>query len=458
MKLHAGLLLAVLSVALFAGCLTPSNDDQAAKHIGFPATPSYANPVNGSVTKLEFVAQLVDSEGQPVPSAGGNFVFGDYVFGGGLNGGFFIADIHDPEHPVLLYNSTRGDDAETPFARKADVVDHPDGRRTLVLATQSNGMHFWDVTNPAHPIFASRVEFEANHNIAVIPGTEYVFNNPSKGRGGSNALLDVHDPYNPRIVGDFGTHGCHGTTFSGKFGHGLLRGYCAAIERTEIWDLTGLDVTMKDFNITVIGVVEGVADSPVTGSPVANPQIPANPLGITSTPLRNLHHFATASNDGNILIIGDEHRGGGNPGACFYYNEATGTSTPIGALWFYDITIPSDPLLLSWISPPTVMPQAPAVPSNPNADPSVAGQAVNSAYTAVPNCTAHFGTVIPGEDKIVIAWYSAGVLLIDFSNPNEPVILDQYQVDGINTWNARQWNGYVFTGDMNRGMDVLRLA
>ncbi|HJQ93231.1 MAG TPA: hypothetical protein VJ874_02975, partial [Candidatus Thermoplasmatota archaeon] len=149
---------------------------------------------------------------------------------------------------------------------------------------------------------------------------------------------------------------------------------------------------------------------------------------------------------------------GGNPGACFVYDETTGTSTPLGALWFFDISDPADPQMLSWISPPLVAPVAPTVPESPATGPSVAGQLANGAYSTVPNCTAHFGQVVPGEDKIVLGWYTAGVLLIDFSDPSNPVILDQYQPEGVNTWSARISNGYVFTGDMSRGMEVLRLA
>lgn len=444
----------LLGTALLAGCTTPSDPGPQAP-AGFAAEPSFASVQPERATHLEFVARLAWDNGTPYPVGSGNKVVGDYVFGSAQNEGFFIADVSDPTHPKLVYDSP--DDSETPFARKADVILHPDGRRTLVLATQANGMHFWDVTDVHHPRFASVLEFEANHNIAVVPGTELVFNNPSKGQGASNALIDAHDPYNPRILGDYGAYGCHGTTFSGTFGQGTLRAYCAAIQRTEIWDLTNLDVTKRDFNIQLLGTVSDL-DSPIVGSPVANPPIPSNPAGITSSPARNLHHFATASNDGTILIVGDEHRGGGNPGACYAYDPATGKSTPLGALWFYDIRDPTDPVLLSWISPPLVPPQAPTVPSDPHQDPSAVGQLANAAYTAVPNCTAHFGTVLPGEDKIVIAWYSAGVLLIDFSDPSEPRILDQYQADGINTWNARAWNGYVFTGDLGRGMDVLRLT
>lgn len=452
---------ALLCLTVLAGCSADppqAEPGQFSAKNPWPTTPSFADALpDGPLTGLEPVARLTQANSsEPWFTGSGNYVLGDYVFGSALDHGFFVADVSDPAHPRLVYNATVPD-GETPFARKAEVIAHPDGRRTLVLATQSNGMHFWDVTDPTHPVWASSLEFERNHYVAVVPGTELVFNNPSSGTGGSNALVDAHDPYNPRILGDYGAYGCHGTTFQGRLGDAFFRAYCAGIQRTEVWDMSGLNVSARDFGIKLYTYVD-LADNPITGTAVTNPPIPSNPTGITTTPVRSLHHFATASDDGSVLIIGDEHRGGGNPGACYVYDEATGTSTPLGALWFFDISDPADPQLLSWITPPTVAPVAPTAPSEPHADPSVASQAAGSAYGAVPNCTAHFGQVIPGKDAIVIGWYSAGVLLIDFSDPADPRILDQYNPPGINTWSARYSNGYVFTGDIARGMDVLRIV
>lgn len=450
----------LLSSLALAGCGNEGDDGGGGGGYSqadpWPIEPTVAYEQPASVTRLEPVARLTDAAGADWPSGGGNYVLGDFVFGSALDHGFFIADVSDPSHPVLAYNTT-GEDSETPFARKAEAIAHPDGRRTLVLATQSNGMHFWDVTDPEEPVWAAVLEFERNHYIAVMPGTEYVWNNPSAGAGGSNALVDARDPYNPVILGDYGSHGCHGTTFQGGPGQPMWRGYCAGIQRTEVWDMAGFDPEAGDFGIELLTYVD-ITDEPVSGTPVTNPPIPGNPTGVTSTPVRSLHHFATASHDGSILIIGDEHRGGGNPGACFVNDPVTGRSTPLGALWFFDISDPADPQLLSWISPPLVQPVAPDLPTSPNPDPSVVNQVVSGAYSAVPNCTAHFGQVVPGEDKIVIAWYTAGVLLIDFSDPVSPVILDQYQPEGVNAWSARISNGHVFTGDTSRGMEVLRLA
>ncbi len=445
--------LAVSLVAvLFAGCVGDDAEDPAptSTTIDDRVLATFPDPQPDLVTGFEAVAQLLRND-TAYPSGAGNWVQGDYVFSSALNEGFFIADISDPAQPSLVFDCP--DDCETPFARKAEVITHPDGRLTLVLATQTNGLHFWDVTDPENPVWASAItDFDPNHNIAVVPGTEYVFNNPSRGSGYPNQLVDASDPYDPRILGDYGRYGCHGTTWRGTFGDPDFRAYCAAIQRTEIWDMSGFDPTAKDFNITLLGVVEFAAgNSPVTGSPVFTPPstpVPS-PVGIPF-PARTLHHLALSNADGTILIIGDEHNGGGSPGACLYSDGET--STPFGALWFYDISDEKAPKLLSWISPPTETPRVPGVPQ----DPTTAFP--GAVYGIVPNCTAHFGTIIPGEEKLVMAWYTAGVIMVDFTDPTTPKIIAQYKPEGTNVWNARVHNGYVFTGDITRGLDVVKLV
>jgi hypothetical protein len=281
-------------------------------------------------------------------------------------------------------------------------------------------------------VFAARLLTDVpNHNVAVVPGTTMVFNSQSRGAGGTNELVDVADPFAPVVVGTYSDHGCHDITFHGSFGAEDFRAYCAAIQRTEIWDLTGLDVAAPQLGIKTVGLVE-LTKSPIVGNPVFG-----------SSPARTLHHLAMPNADASILIIGDEFNGGGSPGACFLNDPLTGHSTPFGALWFYDISDEANPELLSWISPSLVLPRAPSNPTSPTG--------------AVPNCTAHFGTLIPGEEKLVMGWYTAGVLLIDFSDPASPRILDQFLADGINTWDARVHGRYVYTGDIARGMDVLEL-
>ena len=435
-------LLTVSVVALvLSGCIASEdgpNKDDVPDPVDPRLVPTFPNPQPPVVTALESVKQVAEGlEGRL--GAAGIWAQGDYVYGSALGGGFYIADISDPTAPVVIFDGNES--FGTAFARDADVVNHPDARITLVLATQSYGLSLVDVTDPAMPeLLVTLEEIVRNHNIAVVPGTTLVFNSPSGGEGQGNELLDLTDPAEPIILGTYGTHGCHDITFLGSLGDDRFRAYCAGIQRTEIWDLTGLDTNATDFGIKLLGTVavtEG--NSPVVGSPV-----------FAAHPVRTLHHLAMPNADGSILIVGDEHNGGGTPGACIY-NDGT-YSTPFGALWFYDVSDEMNPELLSWISPPTVSPRAPSVPSDPtNAGPGM-------IWGTEPNCTAHFGTLIPGEEKLTMGWYSAGVLLIDFSDPEAPRILDQFQPQGVNTWDARVHNGYVFTGDMGRGLDVLQLV
>jgi hypothetical protein len=103
-------------------------------------------------------------------------------------------------------------------------------------------------------------------------------------------------------------------------------------------------------------------------------------------------------------------------------------------VWIYDISDPATPLLLSWVSPP-----------------------LNIGGSPIP-CTAHFGDFVGEAPVLAVGWYQAGILLLDFSNPLLPRFTDQWAVDGVNAWDVRYWDGHLFTGDIARGMDVLRVV
>lgn len=447
--------LALMATAL-AGCSGDADGPDVTPIPPVAPDPSYANPQPTSVTALKFVAQLQFSDGSAYPSGSGIWVHGDTVYGSALGNGFFIADISDPTAPVLLYNATvdaadEADNSVTSFARDADVLAHADGRVTLVLATQTNGMHIWDVTDPRNPVPASIVsDIGANHNVAVIPGTELVFNAQSGGLGGTNEIISLANPYAAQVIGEYGTHGCHDISFFGSYGEPKFRAYCAGIDRTEIWNLDGMDPMTGD-GISLLGLVEFGPESPIIGNPA-----------FQSYPVRTLHHLAIVNEDASVLIIGDEQNGGGTPGGCYLYESGTDASTPFGALWFYDLSDETAPALVSWISPPLIVPTIPPPTPDPSTlDPTNPNSLLNPlrpVTSAFPNCTAHFGTFVPGEDKLVMSWYSAGVLLIDFTDAANPEILDQYMPNPTNPWDARIHGGYVFTGDIVRGMDVLKLV
>ena len=122
---------------------------------------------------------------------------------------------------------------------------------------------------------------------------------------------------------------------------------------------------------------------------------------------------------------------------CDFYLDAgeAGTfSGPIGNLWFYDITDPQDPDLRGHVSP-----------------------SATDADDGTGSCTAHFGKVIGDTDYLVMAFYTAGLTLVDFSDLSNPRIVERLDQDG-DIWDVWFHQGYLFTGDMVRGMDVIALS
>lgn len=139
-------------------------------------------------------------------------------------------------------------------------------------------------------------------------------------------------------------------------------------------------------------------------------------------------HSSDTSNDGDIAIFGFESFQAGNT-SCNGVAQGPG-----GALWFYDVSDPSAPKQLGYFSPPRL----------------ISGV-----------CTAHNFTVIPGieRDALVTAWYGAGVMAVDFTDPTKPSEFAHYVVEtGTSTWHANWYRGRAFVGDGTRGLDIYEIS
>ncbi|MDX1611254.1 MAG: hypothetical protein R3185_02710 [Candidatus Thermoplasmatota archaeon] len=408
--------------ALMAGCIGSSSDDLEAQDANVEDTVAWAKDLPETITGLEPLAQVDLAEEM---SGAGIWTEGDYAYVGGLNTGFHVVNLTDPANPVVEASI----DGDQVYSRDVDLLHYED-RLVAVLATQSGGMTFVDVTDPASPEIINIVEIDPNHNVAVVPDTKLVYNSPSTGEGRANEIVDATVPEQAEVIGEFGTFGCHDISFF--VNEDKQRAYCAGGDITEIWDISDPRAPEK-----LVEVSNPCMDDP-TGPP-------------TRSNCQGLHHSAFVNEDASILLVGDEFQGGGGPGCGLHANDGSrSASTPLGALWFYDITDEENPQLLGWF--------APNVPAQAHADAVLETAASNP--TGAPfsaSCTSHFGEIIPGQDMVVIAWYHAGVLLIDFSDPTNPILVDQWN-EGTQTWDARLHNGYVFTGDILRGLDVLELV
>ena len=71
-------------------------------------------------------------------------------------------------------------------------------------------------------------------------------------------------------------------------------------------------------------------------------------------------------------------------------------------------------------------------------------------------CTIHVFWQAPDQNRLVTAWYGRGVRVVDFADPTDPQELASFVPTGGNTWSAKPHNGYIYAGDINRGLDVYR--
>lgn len=391
-----------------AGCLASEPAEQAAPPEPDPGTQDPGLPE--TITGLEHVTGVPD-----VASGAGVFVHGDHAYVSGLGNGLYVVDLSNGTDPEVVGHL---DDL---YARDADILEYAGHHHAAILAGQGDGLHVVNVSDPADPVHITSFhpDGDVSHNAAVLPGTPLVYNSPGSGRGGENQIVDLSDPTDPRLVATFGRSGCHDITFHRTADKDRL--VCAGEASTELYDLSDplepeyISEVRNPF-ISVVGFVGGDGGSLTPG----------------------LHHWSFLSPDGETLVIGDEFAGGRGPGCYAHVQQGDQSrSTPLGALWFYDVSDEEDPELLGWFSPPA----------------PVQGH----AETESTSCTAHFGTLLDDRPLVAIGWYQAGVILVDFADPANPVMVDQWN-PATNVWDVRYHDGRLITGDTIRGADLLDLT
>ncbi|WP_419993379.1 LVIVD repeat-containing protein [Streptomyces boninensis] len=151
-------------------------------------------------------------------------------------------------------------------------------------------------------------------------------------------------------------------------------------------------------------------------------------------------HSATFNQRANKVVFTDE-LGGGGAATC---NEAIGPNR--GADGIYDITGKGDKRKLVFRS----------------------YYKIDRHQADTENCVAHNGSLIPvkGKDIMVQAWYQGGVSVWDFTNSTKPKEIAYFErgpisadtLVGGGSWSAYYYNGYIYSNDMAKGFDVLKLS
>jgi hypothetical protein len=196
------------------------------------------------------------------------------------------------------------------------------------------------------------------------------------------------------------------------------------------------------------GLLAGACGSHGLLVDVSNPEKPVRLDAVADTNF-SLWHTAVFSNDGTKLLFTDEWGGGTGPMCQATSMMEMGGNTVL--------TIGKDRKMTqhAYFKIPT-------------------GQ------TAQENCVSHNGALIPvpGRDIMVQGWYQGGVSVLDFTDADKPfemAFFDRGPIDaplapvaGDSTprrrggtiggsWGAYWYNGYVYSSEMARGLDILEM-
>ncbi len=91
-----------------------------------------------------------------------------------------------------------------------------------------------------------------------------------------------------------------------------------------------------------------------------------------------------------------------------------------------------------------------------------------AAQTALENCVAHNGSLIPipGRDVMVQGWYQGGISVFDWTNPKHPMEiafhdrgpLDSTRMVMAGSWSVYWYNGLMVSSEIARGLDIFELT
>ena len=360
----------------------------------------------------------------------------DYAFSGTYRNGLQIVDITDPAAPVLTatYECKVQQGDVQAFSRDgryyvAYAVDNGYANTLSACYTDAGstkpdpGTIIIDVTDPAAPKSVSFIKVNrGTHNTTVHPSGLYLYNSNSEGTKGGIEVISLADITAPAIVKTVplpGKEDSHDITFNADG----TRAYTAALDHTAILDTT-------------------------------DPALP-KVLGFIEDPTITLHHQAdpVTVKDKTFVIINDELNGAGGNEYC-----------PGGGLHVYDVTgdLEKAPKKVGAFFAPDV----------------TAAQGSRGGLAATVSCTAHVFRIYPEQGLLTIAWFGAGVRVIDLNGlegysagvlpqigsitPGMKEVGYYRFIEDSDAWAAKvhrfdaDGSAYIFSNDQTRGFDVYR--
>jgi hypothetical protein len=418
------------------------------------AAPAAAADIPGvdeivSSPNLSLVAHL-DKTGPMASGANTDWAFqGKYAYGGNYNG-FTVYDISKPRQPKIAAQvlcpgaqndvSVHGDllFLGTDAQRSDDSCSSTSPPSGAPADARWEGIKIFDISDPLNPTYVKAVKTDCgSHTQTMVPGKAgdrsvylYVSSYNLSGQSVANCALPhdkisivkvpLKDPTAAAVVAT-------PILFPGGGNPG---------GEGEVYPTTGCH------DITAYPALDLAAGACMGDGALFDISDRTNPKVITTvrdTENFSFWHSATFNNDGTKVVFTDE-LGGGAGATC---NEEVGPNR--GANAVYAITGEGAKRKLkfrSYFKIPRM-----------NAD--------------TENCVAHNGSLIPvpGRDIMVQAWYQGGISVWDFTNPRNPVELAYWERGPLSatqlvlggSWSAYWHNGFIYSNDIVKGLDVMEL-
>ncbi|HXV86968.1 MAG TPA: hypothetical protein VD793_09725, partial [Gemmatimonadales bacterium] len=93
---------------------------------------------------------------------------------------------------------------------------------------------------------------------------------------------------------------------------------------------------------------------------------------------------------------------------------------------------------------------------------------IPAPQTSLENCVAHNGSLIPipGREIMVQGWYQGGISVFDWTDPARPLEIayhdrgpmDDTKLVSAGSWSVYWYNGYMYSSEISRGLDVFELV
>ncbi|MFC4019135.1 LVIVD repeat-containing protein [Micromonospora sp. GCM10011542] len=363
---------------------------------------------------------------------------GNYVFAGNYEG-FNVFDVSNPSSPQVVSqvvcSGSQGDPSvmgnllflAVDAPRSNDSCNSTSGSSTQQSSWE--GVRIFDISDKANPRYVKSVRTDCgSHTQTLVPSKDgksvYVYVQSYGPSSGAFYCKPPHDKIsiikvpvdNPADASVVATP----VLFPGTSGAGSTSG-CHDITAYPELDLAA-GACMGD------GVLFDISDR-------------ENPVVISQVRDTNFAfwHSATFNNAGTKVVFTDE-LGGGSSAICTSTYRANQ-----GADAIYDIVgsgADRELVFKSYFKIPRL-------------------------NTTLENCVAHNGSLIPamGRDVMVQAWYQGGISVIDFTDSANPVEIAYWERGPLSdtrrilggAWSTYYHNGYIYSNDIQKGLDVLKL-